>query len=41
MGKLESGINMHTTVYKILLDNTGNSTQYFVITYKKKESGKE
>ena len=36
---------IHTTIYKIankdLLYSTGNSTKYFVITYKRKESEKE
>ena len=35
--------HIHTTIYKIdnQLCSTGNSTQYFVITYKGKESEKE
>ena len=38
--------HIHTTIYKIdkqqdLLSNTGNSTQYSVITYMGKESEKE
>ena len=41
----EFGINTHTTIYEItnkdLLYSTGNSTQYFVITYIGKESEKE
>ena len=36
--------HMHTIIYKImnedLLDTTGNYTQYFIITYKGKESEK-
>ena len=37
----ELGINIHTTTYetdKDLLYSTGNSTQYSVITYMRKES---
>ena len=43
----ELGINIHTPLYirqitnKNLLYSTGNSTQYSVITYMRKESEKE
>ena len=43
----ELGINIHTVIYirqinsEGLLYSPGNHTQYFVITYKGKESGKE
>ena len=43
----EDGINIYTLLYikyitnKDLLYSTGNYTQYFVITYKRKESEKE
>ena len=44
---LELGMNTHTLLYiryvtnLDLLDSTGNSTQYSVITYMRKESKKE
>ena len=43
----ELGLNIHTLLYirqiinKDLLYSTGNSTQYSVITYMRKEYGKE
>ena len=43
----ELGMNIHTLLYiryifyKALLYNAGNSTQYFVITYMRRESKKE
>ena len=45
--KQKLGINIHTLLYikqitnKDLLYSTGNSTQYSVITYMRKESEKE
>lgn len=41
------GIKRYTLLHfkeindKVLLDSTGNDTQYFIITYKRKQSEKE